>query len=56
MQYVVFNLLGSTLFLFALGTIYAETGTLNMAHLAERVAATPPGDTRRHPRGGGAAA
>ena len=30
-QYVLFNLLGSTLFLFALGAIYAETGTLNMA-------------------------
>ncbi|MEQ9259424.1 MAG: monovalent cation/H+ antiporter subunit D [Roseovarius sp.] len=37
-QYVVFNLLGSTLFLFALGTIYAETGTLNIADLAARVA------------------
>ncbi|QIE47137.1 monovalent cation/H+ antiporter subunit D [Pseudohalocynthiibacter aestuariivivens] len=35
-QYVLFNLLGSTLFLFALGSIYAETGTLNMADLAER--------------------
>ena len=41
-QYVVYNLLGSTLFLFALGTIYAVTGTLNMADLAERVAAMPP--------------
>jgi len=41
MQYVVYNLLGSTLFLFALGTIYAETGTLNMADLAQRVAAVP---------------
>jgi len=40
-QYVVFNLLGSTLFLFALGTIYAETGTLNMADLAQRVAEVP---------------
>lgn len=37
-QYVVYNLLGSTLFLFALGTIYAVTGTLNMADLALRVA------------------
>ncbi|MFQ3252461.1 MAG: multicomponent K+:H+ antiporter subunit D [Loktanella salsilacus] len=37
-QYVLYNLLGSTLFLFALGTIYAQTGTLNMADLAERVA------------------
>lgn len=36
-QYVLFNLIGSTLFLFALGAIYAETGTLNMADLAERV-------------------
>lgn len=37
-QYVLFNLLGSTLFLFGLGAIYAETGTLNMADLAGRVA------------------
>ncbi|WP_295508665.1 monovalent cation/H+ antiporter subunit D [Sulfitobacter sp.] len=37
-QYVLYNLLGSTLFLFALGTLYAETGTLNMADLAVRVA------------------
>lgn len=44
-QYVLYNLLGSTLFLFALGTIYAETGTLNMADLAGRVAALDAGDT-----------
>lgn len=37
-QYVLFNLIGSTLFLFALGAIYAETGTLNMADLAQRAA------------------
>jgi multicomponent K+:H+ antiporter subunit D len=36
-QYVLYNLLGSTLFLFALGALYAETGTLNMADLAIRV-------------------
>jgi multicomponent K+:H+ antiporter subunit D len=36
-QYVLFNLLGSTLFLFALGALYAEAGTLNMADLAQRV-------------------
>lgn len=36
-QYVLYNLLGSTLFLFALGTLYAETGTLNMADLAQRI-------------------
>ncbi|QLL42645.1 monovalent cation/H+ antiporter subunit D [Sulfitobacter pontiacus] len=43
-QYVLYNLLGSTLFLFALGTIYAETGTLNMADLAMRVATLDAGD------------
>ena len=42
-QYVLYNLLGSTLFLFALGAIYAETGTLNMADLAERVRLIDPG-------------
>ncbi|MGB3245880.1 MAG: monovalent cation/H+ antiporter subunit D [Sulfitobacter sp.] len=41
-QYVLFNLIGSTLFLFALGSIYAETGTLNMADLAVRVAMISP--------------
>ncbi len=44
-QYVLFNLIGSTLFLFALGSIYAETGTLNMADLAQRVTAIDPGET-----------
>jgi multicomponent K+:H+ antiporter subunit D len=44
-QYVLYNLLGSTLFLFALGTIYAQTGTLNMADLAGRVAALDIGDS-----------
>lgn len=44
-QYVTYNLLGSTLFLFALGTIYAVTGTLNMADLAVRVAEIPAEDT-----------
>lgn len=41
-QYVLFNLIGSTLFLFALGAIYAETGTLNMADLATRVTLIDP--------------
>ena len=41
-QYVLFNLIGSTLFLFALGAIYAETGTLNMADLAQRVTLIGP--------------
>ena len=44
-QYVVYNLLGSTLFLFALGAIYAVTGTLNMADLALRVAEIQDGNT-----------
>ncbi len=44
-QYVLFNLIGSTLFLFALGSIYAETGTLNMADLVERVALIDPSET-----------
>jgi multicomponent K+:H+ antiporter subunit D len=42
LQYVVMNLAGSTLFLFALGTLYASTGTLNIADLAEKVADIPP--------------
>ena len=44
-QYVLFNLIGSTLFLFALGAIYAETGTLNMADLAQRVQMIAPEET-----------
>jgi multicomponent K+:H+ antiporter subunit D len=44
-QYVLFNLIGSTLFLFALGAIYAETGTLNMADLAQRVTLITPEET-----------
>ena len=44
-QYVLFNLIGSTLFLFALGSIYAETGTLNMADLANRVQLIGPEET-----------
>jgi multicomponent K+:H+ antiporter subunit D len=44
-QYVLFNLIGSTLFLFALGALYAQTGTLNMADLAGRVALIDGSDT-----------
>ncbi len=44
-QYVLYNLIGSTLFLFALGAIYAETGTLNMADLANRVLLISPDET-----------
>ncbi|HMO06775.1 MAG TPA: monovalent cation/H+ antiporter subunit D [Paracoccaceae bacterium] len=43
-QYIAYNLVGSTLFLFALGTVYAVTGTLNMADIAVRVAEMPEGD------------
>ena len=43
-QYIAFNLIASTLFLFALATIYSVTGTLNMADLAVKVAALPEGD------------
>jgi multicomponent K+:H+ antiporter subunit D len=43
-QYVAFNLVGSTLFLFALATIYSVTGTLNMADLAVRLLDLPTGD------------
>ncbi|WP_054008268.1 monovalent cation/H+ antiporter subunit D [Cypionkella psychrotolerans] len=44
-QYVAFNLLGSTLFLFALATIYSTTGTLNMADLAQKLPQIPANDT-----------
>ena len=44
-QYVVYNLAGSTLFLFALGTIYSVTGTLSMADLAQKVAVMPAEET-----------
>jgi multicomponent K+:H+ antiporter subunit D len=43
-QYITFNLIASTLFLFALATIYSVTGTLNMADLAVKVAVLPEGD------------
>jgi multicomponent K+:H+ antiporter subunit D len=41
LHFVVINLVGSTLFLFAVGTLYGVTGTLNMADLAVKLAATP---------------
>lgn len=41
LHFVVINLAGSTLFLFAVGTLYGVLGTLNMADLALKVAATP---------------
>ncbi|HOW75896.1 MAG TPA: monovalent cation/H+ antiporter subunit D [Candidatus Competibacteraceae bacterium] len=42
LHFVVINLAGSTLFLFAVGTLYGVLGTLNMADLAIKVAAAPP--------------
>jgi multicomponent K+:H+ antiporter subunit D len=44
MQYVVVNLVGSSVFLIALGMLYALTGTLNMADMGLRVAAVPQAD------------
>jgi multicomponent K+:H+ antiporter subunit D len=44
-QYIGFNLVGSALFLFALGAIYAVTGTLNMADIAVKAATLPEGET-----------
>lgn len=37
LHYVVLNLIGSTLFLFAVGTLYGVLGTLNMADLAQGI-------------------
>lgn len=41
LHFVVINLVGSTLFLFAVGTLYGVTGTLNMADLAVKLSHTP---------------
>lgn len=43
-QYVVVNLVGSSLFLIALGLLYALTGTLNMADMGLKVALVAPED------------
>jgi multicomponent K+:H+ antiporter subunit D len=44
LHYVVFNITASTLFLIALGLLYALLGSLNMAELSARIAATPAHD------------
>lgn len=44
LHYVVLNLVGSSLFLIGIGLLYGITGTLNMAHLAQRVAALDAAD------------
>jgi multicomponent Na+:H+ antiporter subunit D len=41
--YVVVSLTSSLIFLAAIGLVYASTGTVNMAQLAGRLAALPPG-------------
>jgi multicomponent K+:H+ antiporter subunit D len=43
-QYVVVNLVGSTIFLIAIGILYGITGTLNMADMAARAAQLPQAD------------
>lgn len=43
-QYVIINLVGSTIFLIAIGVLYGLTGTLNMADMAMRVPELPPQD------------
>jgi multicomponent K+:H+ antiporter subunit D len=43
-HYVVLNLVGSAMFLIAIGTLYGATGTLNMADMAERIATLPAAD------------
>ena len=42
LHYVVLNLLGSTVFLFAAGLIYASLGSLNLADIAARAASVAP--------------
>ncbi|SDQ61682.1 Na+/H+ antiporter subunit D [Thermostaphylospora chromogena] len=41
MTYIIVSFLGSLIFLMAVGLCYAATGTLTMAHLAERLDALP---------------
>ncbi|MGC9456154.1 MAG: monovalent cation/H+ antiporter subunit D [Halothiobacillaceae bacterium] len=41
LQYVVINLVGSTLFLFAVGALYGALGTLNLADMAARIQELP---------------
>lgn len=44
LHYVVLNLAGSAIFLIAVSMLYGLTGTLNMAHMAQRIAAVDPAD------------
>ncbi len=44
LHYVVINLIGSTLFLFAVGVLYGVLGTLNIADMAAKIAVAPAED------------
>lgn len=44
LHYVVINLVGSTLFLFAVGALYGVLGTLNLADMAQRIGQAPASD------------
>ena len=44
LHYVIINLAGSSLFLFAVGTLYGITGTLNIADLAGKISMLPNED------------
>ncbi|MCF6345903.1 MAG: monovalent cation/H+ antiporter subunit D [Thiomicrorhabdus sp.] len=44
LHYVVINLIGSTLFLFAVGALYGVLGTLNIADMAAKIAIAPQED------------
>jgi multicomponent K+:H+ antiporter subunit D len=44
LHYVVINLVGSSLFLFAVGTLYGVLGTLNIADMADKMATVSPAD------------
>lgn len=44
-HYMVINLVGSTLFLFAVGTLYGMLGTLNIADLAQKISILHAEDT-----------
>ncbi|RTE86648.1 MULTISPECIES: monovalent cation/H+ antiporter subunit D [Gammaproteobacteria] len=45
LHYVLLNLVGSSLFILGVGIVYGLVGTLNMAHLAERMTSLPPENT-----------
>lgn len=42
LHYVVINMIGATLFLFAVGALYGAVGTLNIADMAAKIAVAPP--------------